>query len=704
MPSPAAPDVHDTLPSIAIVGLGPRGASLIERLGVHLSADSTQVEFELHLIDDGQPGPGRIWRTDQTRELCMNTLADAVTLFTEPGSSVSGDVVEGPTLYEWCVLAREAALGSEAPQRGADEEIPHSRAATFAAYPARAGLAAEYREELAALRPESHPSRALYGEYLSWFFRRAITELPERVTVIHHRARAIAVERKGGRERLTLSRDGLATGSTVTADAVIAATGWLPRTQSPADAALAARVSARPDLTWVRQGSPVEQDLAAILPGEAVIVRGLGMGFFDTVTLLTQGRGGSFVPAPGEPGGLRYVASGRESVVHVTSRRGVPFRAKSRYGSLPPRADQRLLREVDWQRVPRPINFDAALWPRIVGDAFLAHAETLGRVRPDALGSVEDGGRQDPQTALAGIEAAIRTVIAPAASGTSSPDLGDVAREVARAVAPFIPDPADRLDLAGEIAPVRGEFPSPEAFSDWVVERVAADLREVDLGADSPVKAGLWSVSSARGFAAQVGTLGGFDAESRASGLALLTALGGMVGSGPPAFRNNELLALAAAGLVRFIGPEATVGVDERGFVASSPAVRGSEVTSRALVDAWMEFHDVRTTRDPFTTSLLDAGRARAFAISSRTGATAATGGIDIDEATGRLIGANGTIDESVHFAGIPVDDTLHGTIISPMPGTDPPMLRETDRVAASALTVALTAAATPTLEGALSA
>lgn len=694
----ATPSDSDRRARIAIIGLGPRGASLIERLGAHLSSESSQAQLELHLIDDAPPGPGRIWRTDQTRELCMNTLADAVTLFTEPGSSVAGDVVEGPTLYEWCVLAREASFGPEAPLRGSGAAIPHSRAATFAAYPARAGLAVEYRDELTALRPESHPSRALYGEYLSWFFRRAIAELPEQVTVIHHRARAVAVESHGGRERIRLSRNEPQTESTVTADAVIAATGWLPRTQGAADTALAARVAARPELTWVRQGSPVEQDLAAILPGETVIVRGLGMGFFDTVTLLTQGRGGSFVPAPGEPGGLRYVASGREPIVHVTSRRGVPFRAKSRYGALPPRAEQRLLREVDWQRVPRPINFDTALWPRIVGDAFLAHAETLARVRPDALTSGGDGGHPDTQTALANIEAAIRAAIAPA----SSPDLGEVVDEVARAVAPFIPNPSDRMDLAGEIVPVPGEFPSPEAFNAWVVDRVAADLHEVDLGANSPVKAGLWSVSSARGFAAQVGTLGGFDAESRASGLALLTALGGMVGSGPPAFRNNELLALAAAGFVRFIGPKATVSVDERGFVAGSATVHGSEVRARALVDAWMEFHDVRTTRDPFTTSLLDAGRARSFAISSRTGATATTGGIDIDAATGRLVGTDGSIDERVHFAGIPVDDTLHGTVISPMPGTDPPMLRETDRVAASALSVALRAANTPTLEGAI--
>lgn len=694
-PRPAATRV----PSLAVIGLGPRGASLIERLGVHLRSRPERTPLELILIDDAQPGTGRIWRTDQTRELCMNTLAHAVTLFTEPGSTVSGEIVEGPTLFEWCVLAREGAAGP------VGARIPRSRAAAFDTHPARTGLAADYREELARLRPESHPSRALYGEYLSWFFLRALDELPAEVRVIHHRARAVDITREGALERITLERttlDGTRT-DTVFASAVIAATGWLRRSASPADAAREALAANRPGLTWVREGSPVEQDLDAVEPGEHAIVRGLGMGFFDTLTLLTLGRGGSYAEDPSAPGGLRYIPSGREPILHVTSRRGVPFRAKSRYGGLPPRAQQVLLREVDWHRVPRPIDFDTLLWPRIVGDAFIAHATTLRRVRPAALATgAGDGG---PDAVLEQIAAAVRRTITPLVAGTVSASLVDTVDLVAAAVAPFVPDRAERFDLAGEIRPVHRPFASPAEFDAWVTRRVASDLHEVDLGEDSPLKAGLWSVSSARAFAAQVGTLGGFDAESRRRGAALLTALGAMVGSGPPAFRNNELLALARAGIVSFIGPEASLDVGDAGFVASSPAVAGSEVAARVLIDAWMHSHDARASADPLTASLLATGRARVFAVDARHDrAQVATAGIDIDSATGRLIGTGGERDPAIHVSGIPVDDTLLGTVISPMPGTDPPMLRETDRVARSALETAVHSVASPLTEGARSA
>lgn len=65
------------------------------------------------MVDEARPGEGKVWRTDQTKTLCMNTLADAVTLFTEPGATVTAPVVEGPTMHEWIMLIRGEELGPE---------------------------------------------------------------------------------------------------------------------------------------------------------------------------------------------------------------------------------------------------------------------------------------------------------------------------------------------------------------------------------------------------------------------------------------------------------------------------------------------------------------------------------------------------------------------------------------------------------------
>ncbi|MGW9113715.1 FAD/NAD(P)-binding protein [Microbacterium sp. NPDC055683] len=651
-------------PAIAIIGGGPRGVSLVERIGANLADDAV---LDIDIVDDTEIGAGRIWRTDQTRELCMNTLADAVTLFTDDAATIAGPVRVGPTLHEWCRLVRH-----DAGDGGDVSDIPAAHAAVFRRIPVRAGLAADYAAELRAQRPESHPSRSLYGEYIGWCWSHAKAALPPGVRVRERVGRVVAASERDGRQVLSL-----ADGSALRADAVIAAAGWLERGATPGERAVRAAVDADSDLVWVRPESPVDQRLDAVPDGAHAIVRGLGMGFFDAMALLTLGRGGRFAETPD---GLRYEPSGREPVLHVTSHRGVPFRAKTQYGSLPPRAALSHLRGVDWTSVPRPIDFDALVWPLILRDAFADYHRTLARVRPGAV---------DLEAALAAIAAA--DLDAPRAGVPGAATRERVA-VLADAVAAAVPDPRDRLDLVAAMFPGDGlAWASPSGFDAWVAAFVADDLAASALGADSPLKAALWAIASARGPVGRIGAFGGFDAESRASGFRELGSVGGMVGSGPPAFRNAQLLALHRAGLVLFIGPAASVAPGPGGFHAVSAAVRGSEVRARVLVDAWMHVHDVDATADPLVRSLADAGRVRAFEAPTRTGGGLATGGVDIEPETGRLVHPDGSLDRAFHMAGIPVDQTMHDAIISPMPRTDPTMLRETDRVARSAIDAALT-------------
>ncbi|HBU42191.1 MAG TPA: hypothetical protein DEB57_04835, partial [Microbacterium sp.] len=179
------------------------------------------------------------------------------------------------------------------------------RRAGFGEAPVRKGFVADYRDELAALRPESHPSRSLYGEYIAWALAQVVRVAPEGVRVHLRTGRVTAIVDRGGRQELQIT-DAEGAASLLIVDAVILATGWLGNLPTAEETALAASVSARPDLVWVKPGNPVDQDLSRVPAGEDVIIRGLGMGFFDTVTLLTIGRGGRFVTDAASPGGLRY--------------------------------------------------------------------------------------------------------------------------------------------------------------------------------------------------------------------------------------------------------------------------------------------------------------------------------------------------------------------------------------------------------------
>lgn len=617
------------------MGLGPRGVISIERLGALLAGSGVEC-CDLHLVEEHEPGAGKVWATDQHRDLCMNTLAGAVTLFTDESYTGPGPILEGPTLYEWCLGVREHLAG---------------RVWTLDAPLRDAVVKGGYESELDAIRPESHPSRALYGEYLVWCYERALNHLPDSVTVLLHQARATAVEEVDGRTVVALS-----TGKRLEADAVVLATGWLDVGPSTADSALA-RKAVGSNLTWVAPDSPILQDLSGVRAGEPVIMRGLGMGFFDTMALLTIGRGGQFV-ASDEPGGLTYEASGDEPVLYVGSRRGVPFRAKSLYGGLPPAASLEHLRARDWSSVPRPIDFVRDVWPLVVRDAYAAYYRTLYEQSPSAFRGTLD------QVLDAIAEATPRSIDA--------------------AVDPYI-DPAHAFDLGLLADPARGPYGSPADFDAFVAGYVADDLTQAELGTRSPLKAGLWAVSAARKVAITLLTFDASDAESHDVGLGSLLAFGGMVGSGPPAFRNRQLLALQRAGLVHFVGPSMRVKVEDGRFWACSPVVQGSTVQSRVLIDAWMRNHDLLRTRDDLMASLLRAGRARPYTRVGPDGTPRASASPDIDPVTSRLVRTDGTLDV-VHLVGIPVDDARGDGVISPMPRTNPTMLLDTAHAMASAL------------------
>ncbi|WP_159053500.1 FAD/NAD(P)-binding protein [Streptomyces regalis] len=66
--------------TVAIVGTGPRGIAVLERLAHHLSRCPGVPRPHVVLVDAVQLGAGRVWRTDQPPWLLMNTVAGELTM------------------------------------------------------------------------------------------------------------------------------------------------------------------------------------------------------------------------------------------------------------------------------------------------------------------------------------------------------------------------------------------------------------------------------------------------------------------------------------------------------------------------------------------------------------------------------------------------------------------------------------------------
>ncbi|NGO75597.1 adenylate cyclase, partial [Streptomyces sp. YC504] len=305
--------MNDSTPAavLVVVGAGPRATGLLERIAANAPElwDGTG-ELAVHLVDPHPPGPGRIWRHEQSPLLRMNSMAEDVTMFTDESSTVDGPVRPGPSLAAWA-----AQFSGRGPRHEPFTE------------PADPGVLAELR----TLRPTDFPTRRAQSAYLDWVFRRVLNELPPTVTVTWHRTTATAVTGpEDGPQQVHLADRA----APLTADLVVLAQGHLGSLPGPRHRAHAAfarrhgRFHLPPQFT-------ADADLSALRPGEQVIVRGLGLAFIDVLALLTEGRGGTFRTAP--DGTLTYLPSGREPVLHVGSRRGVPYHSKTRYRLRGPR-------------------------------------------------------------------------------------------------------------------------------------------------------------------------------------------------------------------------------------------------------------------------------------------------------------------------------------------------------------------------------
>ena len=497
--------------SVAIIGGGPRGAGLVERFLANAPELLAGSELTVHVVEPFSFGTGRIWRWDQSPLLWANSQAEDMTMFTDSSCSLEGPIRRGPTFEQWARdLAPELALP------------------------------AEVREEADALHGMTFASRRLVHEYLAWFFWQAIGDVPPGVRVQLHRARAVNLSQDGDRHLVHL--DHLDGGEPIRADVVLLAQGHLP-TVVLAESAVTAQGAREHGLVHLAEDYTADTDLSALTAGLDVVVRGAGLAFVDLAVLVGQGRGGRFLPAP-ELGtdALRYFPSGAEPVLHVGSRRGVPFRSKITYRLQgPPVPHLRFFDEVAVETLllrEHELDFRRDVWPLLAKELAFAHYHELFAAHPDAVTAPWDAAHD----ALARFD-------------WGSPELD-------RAIESIVPDPADRFEIDTFDRPLYGlRFDTADALQAHVIAHIEADLaRRANprYSADLAVFNGLLAV---------LGPLSRIIGSGALSSEASLGDLGWFIGffsyfaSGPPPQRLREIVALARAGVVRFAGPDIQVEI-----------------------------------------------------------------------------------------------------------------------------------------------
>ncbi|OMH34438.1 FAD/NAD(P)-binding domain-containing protein [Tersicoccus sp. Bi-70] len=628
--APAAPR------TVVVVGAGPRGSGWLERFAENQRCYGIG-PVDIHLVDPFPPGGGRLWRYDQSPLLKLNSMAADVTMFTDASCTIDGPVVDGPALDAWAAAVREGRLTDVVVEDPA--------------------LAAE----LDALGPASFPTRRLQSLYLDWFHRRAVARLEaqsdgDATATWHQRTVTGVTELDDGRQRVQLD-----SGEHLDADAVVYSLGHNGSAPAPETAALTA-VARRAGLTYLPPSFTADADLSALAAGEPVIVRGMGLAAIDLLVLLGEGRGGRFVR---DDGVLRYIPSGREPRILMGSRRGVPHHAKITAPLAGTRPEPRFFSPeiADRLLAENPaLDFAEQVWPLIAKELLYGYYAELFTGHPDRV--------RAPWEQFA-------------ARFADLDPFGDPLRRLAEET---VIDPADRLDLIRFNQPLRGAHAGDlAALQDLVRDHVRDDLDRRTLPRHSATLGLFLALLGVMFLVAGLADRPNWTARSRERDLnGWWNPYVASIASGPPGHRLDELLALSAAGVVTFLGPDVSVHADgEAGVFRASGSATDDEVTARALVDAWLPPGRGSTSENPALRDLLAAG-AGAEQVVSDADWTTHTGKLLVDRADARLTRPDGRPHPARWAIGPYTSSPFVGAFSRP--NTNAIAFRENDAVARAVL------------------
>lgn len=329
--------------ALAVVGLGSRGLSVLERI-VTLARGPVRVE----VVDPVCTGAG-VHEPDQPDYLLLNTTAGQVSMFPDAATVGAATGPPGPSLYDW-VTARGLRIAADGYTVGTTGR---------------------------PVRDTDFLPRRVLGEYLGWFLADLLRRAPSTVDIRLHRAEAVDLD-----PGVSVT---LAGGERLAADHAFLTTGYAGAARGP---------------------YPLPAVVAHLAPGAPVGIAGFGLTAMDVMSALTVGRGGRYVedpagtmrylPSGAEPELLFFSRTGLPCRARPrTMRLGPPYEPLV----FTPAA-------VDALRAGRgPLDFTAELWPLLLTEIRVAYRRAQARLagtdieadlRGDLAGTLARLDRDDP--------------------------------------------------------------------------------------------------------------------------------------------------------------------------------------------------------------------------------------------------------------------------------------------------------------------
>lgn len=568
---------------IAIIGAGPYGLVALDRLIKQAPAE----KIELLFFDSVGLG-GHVWRKDQSDQVIMNTVMQHVTLFSED---------EGPNLAEWSQTEAGAFLTDF-----------------------------DYEETLLSetnLTENDYCQRRYYGAYQHWFFERVTSELPENVTVNFFKEQVVDLTIAEGNISLQTSKCYQVTD-------VILATGHAQNYLS-GDEAKNQEYAEAHGLFYQGPGNPSDTPLEKSAPG-TVIIRGLGLSFFDYLALFVAKWGGQFTE---EKNHLMYVPSGKEQTLVVGSGRGLPYHTRPN--------NQKKLGDV--------------AQPQILTESFMEQFQGSAQELFDLL--KKETELVFYQKKLVDKEIDLDRFLRDYQVG----DRETILRKYQISV-------EDRLDWTKLLDPAKEVV--PQAFPDFIQQYLKKDIEEAERGNQTGAIAS--AIDTYKELQDPLNKM--LDQEKFSPKEYVEDFFGtfkhmySFLTIGAPIIRQKQLLALVKAGVVEFLAPEMQVERKNGEFFAYSKQDPKRSFSGKNLIEARLPATSLAHTKNPLLIKMREKGYLAPYCVTIDN-KKHSMGALQVNRKTHQLLAEDGKILPHLYCYGVPLEgvDWLNAT--SPRPKSE---------------------------------
>ncbi|MBS0948837.1 FAD/NAD(P)-binding protein [Weissella minor] len=606
--------------NIVLIGAGPRNLVLAERLVAYANASQSDQTITLA---DPYPIGGAVWHADQNPEFIANTISQHLTLFSDDTVDKQLPATAGPNFYDWV----------------------HQDAADYLQTRAFKNKDA-FLTEIATLDPNHFSSRALFGLYASYYFETIQNQTSAHTHLNFKQSMVTAVEPATNDTFKIIFADE----TTVIADAVAYAPGYTSAQLTDQEQAFKEAASKHLDWHYLQPMQPSEAPLKSIRRNENVLIRGLGLSFFDYISGLTIGRGGRYERRANDQ--LVYIASGDEPHIIAGSRTGTLPRSKAFNQKTSAESYDGLFfttENIDAHAQNGKISYDNLY---ALFEKEMTYKYYFNLMSDTAVNWTFN--RRDFLLAL-----------------QTSEDLNATAIEFG------IPEHL-RIDWSTILNPLAD---APSDYQEFIEDYLQADITDAKKGNDNAPLAGTFELlKDLRGKLRNYIDQDYLDVDEFEKFLKQFNPINRLLNIGPPILRTEQLEALMRAGIITIAAPQFKVEVTENGYKATDE--QGNSWTSTQLVEARLPGITLQHTADPVLQSLSAAGLITDVQLTRSDGSTFEIDAVYNDRKTLQAIDTHGAHLDNLFIFGTPTEGWNWFTSFAPRPNVNDKNLRDAETIA----------------------